>query len=131
MKYFISAIGLAIVAALAWHDEGSSLVRRILSTQQSGPGSRALPGAMAEREARSASGVHKCMSGSKVVYTDAPCSRNQEERAMTGGSVTVVEGKRRRVEPPSLSASIPNARALLKGPDEPSLMERTIERATQ
>ncbi|MEY4763574.1 MAG: hypothetical protein RI907_247 [Pseudomonadota bacterium] len=109
---------------------GAALVMAVLALQTMAPG--VLPPGWARLGPSSpASGMHKCKVGAQVVYTDAPCPSGQTEHGIQAGTVNVVKGQRPSLPAPSAPASLPNARALLGDPQEPSLMDKQIERATE
>lgn len=80
---------------------------------------------------KAASGVHKCVVNGTVSYTDAPCPHAGAEKALAGGSVTVVKGQRPSATgAASQSASIPNVRDMLLDkpkPGQKSMMDKRID----
>ncbi len=75
-----------------------------------------------------APGLRKCRQGAAVTYTNGACPPGYQEQPVDGGTVTVVEGSRPAVALPALN--LPDARALRGDPNEPTLSQRHIERAT-
>lgn len=94
--------------------------------------SDAVTAAVAKPQPRVPGRMRKCKKGDSVVYTDAACPTGSREMAVSGGTVTVVDGPK----PPPGEAQgepqgphRPNVRDLL-GPDRgQSLADKQMERA--
>ena len=72
-----------------------------------------------------AGGLHKCLQGSQVLYTDAPCPQGSRTQAVAG-AVTVVPGM--PSGPPAPAASgLPNVRQVLAPPDAVDLKAERID----
>lgn len=74
--------------------------------------------------------VHKCLRGTVVQYSSAPCPAGSQEAAMTGGAVTVIAAPVAAAAA-SAPASLPTVRDLLAPPGEVDLQQRRIDQATR
>ena len=73
--------------------------------------------------------LHKCVSASRTEYSSGKCPPGGREMPLEGGAVTVVPGAPVAAPAASAASSMPTARDLLVKPEEPSLMDKRIERA--
>jgi hypothetical protein len=73
---------------------------------------------------------HKCRQGTSISYSTQKCPKGSVEEAMGGGTVTVVSMPTAAALPAS-AASLPTVRDLMAHPNEPTLYEKQIERATK
>ncbi len=78
-----------------------------------------------DRAAGPAAGLHKCVQGAQVLYTDGACPAGSRPQAVTAGAVTVVPGPRAAAR----AASVPNVRELLAPQEETSMRDRMMDRA--
>lgn len=142
-KTYLGLIAVAVAAVVGWKYYGSGQLAAGLKPPAvpsafkfdnddktgAGPASPQEAGTVIRK---AASGVHKCVVNGTVSYTDAPCPNAGAEKAMGGGSVTVVKGQRPSAAAASQSASIPTVRDLLLDkpkPGEQSLQDKQMERA--
>jgi uncharacterized iron-regulated membrane protein len=133
MQMLKTRVGLVLVVvlllALAWSWEELPQLKQWVQRGQA-----ALPARLGNNDTLTTlpaapAGVHKCLRGGQVVYSDAPCPRGQQEQVIRQGSVTVV-----KLPAPAASeaASGPSTvRSLLGKPDEATLLDKQIERATR
>ena len=74
---------------------------------------------------------HKCRQGTAITYSTRKCPKGSVEEAMGAGTVNVINMPA-AATPPASAASLPTARDLLGSkPNEPTLYEQQIERATK
>jgi hypothetical protein len=113
----LAVVALTVAAGAAWVYRDSPTVRNW--AHQASVAASAL-GATAG----STAGLHKCVQGSQVLYTDGACPAGTRPLAVTGGAVTVVPGTRAAAP----AASVPNVRDLLVPKEETSLRDKMMER---
>ncbi len=143
-KKYLLAVLLAFGLVLAWKYQASGALSRLGKADAPAPtikfdndSAPSAGAARAEEEppqqisSKATSGIHKCKVGASVIYTDAPCEKPGTERALGGGSVTVVKGQRPSASASSEAGSQPNVRDMLVGrpnPNEPSLKDQQMDR---
>jgi hypothetical protein len=106
-------------AALAWFFRDSPAVRGLAQQTREAASQVGAPGATG-----TAAGLHKCVQGSQVLYTDAACPAGTRPLAITGGAVSVLPG----TPAAAPAASRPNMRDLLAPKEEQSLRDKMMER---
>jgi hypothetical protein len=142
LKRILAIMLLLVVAVIGWRVVRSGAVDELLAPQpvrapavkfdngtvrQYGPASS--PGPM--QVAPGPSGVHKCVSGERVTYTDRECPAGHREQAVVNGTVTVVRGEAHPAPPPETPAPAPRKtiRDVLSVPEGESIRDKRIEQA--
>jgi hypothetical protein len=130
---------IAVLLAVGWRSVKSSWVQGWLRPSVQAP---AVPiqfdnGSVRQERAASAAAapvaaapprvpgtLRKCKRGETVIYTDAACPSGTKEQAVSGGTLTVLDGPPK----PAPAARHGNVRDLLGPPGEPTLAEKHMER---
>jgi hypothetical protein len=128
---------VALAIGIAWYFLGFHALREIpgnidlpkspasLETVRTG-----IPTAMtpsperAPSSSRSVSGVRKCQTKTKIIYTDDPCPPGSRERTVDGGTTMVVPATSVSRMP---AVKIPNARDVFAQDDGPTLRDKRME----
>jgi hypothetical protein len=143
IQKIVLVVGLSVVAAAGWRFGQSPTFQRWIAADAPSPppafqfdnGSARMPDTEPDPEAapasaaRLASGLHKCIRGSQVVYTDGNCPPGTKEQDMTRGTVTVVPGQA-PVKTTATTDTEPrrkNIRDVLAPPEANSLKDKRME----
>jgi hypothetical protein len=117
MKFLILiAVALALAAGL-WTQRDSAWSRRLQAS---------MPGSPSSAPATPPAGLRKCLRGTEVLYTNEACPAGSEAQRVNGAVTVVPAAQSGKL--PSLPASVPNARELLKA-NEPTLRDQRMEQA--
>lgn len=137
IKFLSWLLAIGLLLAAAWHFRDSPYVdtairglRQATAPSLSGkdmrPAETTRAGASA---AKTSSALRKCVSGSKVLYTDGSCPAGSTEQSVGKGTVTVVAGQQAPgTATAEKSGSVPTARDIAASPNKSDIGEKRMER---
>jgi hypothetical protein len=120
----IAAVVAGGLLLAGWLVKDQPAVRHLLDAVPAGA-TAALGGP--ELKTPEQAGLRKCVTGSRVAYSDQPCPPGSREEAIRGGAVTVVSMPKPTADPASDAGSAPR---LVKA-DSKEAIDRQREKAVE